>query len=97
MGRVQNYIGEANNYIKEADMFGYTPSLNINKNGDQYKTVIGGYFSLAIKITMMIYIYSVILLVINNSCDTFNEDFILTLNYDPIQFFYSDTNFMFTP
>ena len=45
----------------------------------------------------MLYIYSVLLLVINNSCDTFNEDFILSLNYDPAKFKYEDTNFIFSP
>ena len=94
--KAHKYVHKAHDYIKEYDMFGFTPSLNINKSGDQYKTVIGGYFSMAIRITLMLYIYSVILLVVNNNCDTFNEDFILTLNYDPIHFFYKDTNFIFT-
>ena len=59
--------------------------------------MIGGYISILIRIAVMLYIYSALLLVWNNSCDTFNEDFILSLNYEPASFRYQDTNFIFSP
>ena len=44
------------NFIKELDMFGYVINLNFNKNGNEYKTIIGGSMSLLIKIIIYLYI-----------------------------------------
>ena len=51
------------------DMFGYTPQLNINKEGDQYKTMVGGYISIMIIIGMGIYIYVIALKFLDEDTD----------------------------
>ena len=50
-------------------MFGYTPQLNINKEGDQYKTLVGGYISLLIMLAMGIYIYVIMLKFLDEDTD----------------------------
>ena len=42
-------------YITDLDMFGYPITLNFNKNGNEYKTIIGGTMSLLIKLTIFLY------------------------------------------
>ena len=44
------------NYVKGKDFFGHLITLNFDKQGDSYKTVVGGVFSLIIQIGMAIYI-----------------------------------------
>ena len=36
-------------------MFGYVINLNFNKNGNEYKTIIGGFVSLLIKLVIYLY------------------------------------------
>jgi hypothetical protein len=38
------------------DMYGHTININFDKKGDTHNTVIGGCFSLIIKISMLVYI-----------------------------------------
>lgn len=45
------------NYIKDFDMFGHTIQLNFNKQGDTHKTVIGGLFSILIKLFLGLYVF----------------------------------------
>ena len=66
-----SYIGEVHNTIKDADLFGYTPTLNIKKEGGEYKTIIGGYFSMIIKIGLLFYTYTLVLLIIHRDSDIF--------------------------
>ena len=42
--------------IKNHDIFGSPVSLNFNKDGSNYKTLIGGLFSLLIKVVMILFI-----------------------------------------
>ena len=42
--------------ITEFDMFGHIINLNFNKNGSEFKTPIGGAFSIVIKIVIWIYV-----------------------------------------
>ena len=44
------------NFIQDLDMFGYVINLNFNKNGNEFKTIIGGSMSLLIKIVIYLYI-----------------------------------------
>ena len=44
-------------FVKDFDMFGHTINLNFNKNGDSHKTLIGGFFSLFIKMLLGVYVY----------------------------------------
>lgn len=37
-------------------MYGHTVNLNFDKKGDTHKTLIGGFFSLLIKIAMTVYV-----------------------------------------
>ena len=38
-------------------MFGHVINLNFNRNGSEYKTPIGGCFSIVIKIVIWVYIF----------------------------------------
>lgn len=42
--------------MEDHDMFGYSVSLNFDKKGDSHNTWIGGFFSLFIKLFMVIFI-----------------------------------------
>jgi hypothetical protein len=42
--------------VKWNDWFGHTINLNFNQKGDTHNTIIGGIFSIAIKLFMFIYI-----------------------------------------
>lgn len=42
--------------IKGGDMFGHTINLNFNKEGETHNTLLGGFFSFLIRITMSIYV-----------------------------------------
>lgn len=46
----------AKNKIKEFDMFGHTISLNFDRQGDTYNTVIGGICSMIIKVFLTAYV-----------------------------------------
>jgi hypothetical protein len=50
-------MGKYKKAIAEHDMFGHIIQLNFNKEGDSHKTVIGGSFSIFIKIAMFIYVF----------------------------------------
>ena len=41
--------------IKNHDIFGTPVSLNFNQDGTNYKTLIGGLFSLLIKVVMILF------------------------------------------
>jgi hypothetical protein len=41
-----------NSCMQEYDMFGHVINLNFNKNGSEFKTPIGGCFSIVIKIVI---------------------------------------------
>ena len=43
-------------YVKSHDMFGHIVQLNFNKSGSYHKTLIGGFFSLVIKIVCLLFI-----------------------------------------
>jgi hypothetical protein len=43
--------------IKNHDLFGHLITFNFDNNGDTHKTIIGGFFSLIIKIMLSVYIY----------------------------------------
>jgi hypothetical protein len=45
------------NYIKQKDQYGHRIGLNFNKNGQEYKTFLGGFVTTAIN--MMILSYTV--------------------------------------
>ena len=38
-------------------MFGHTINLNFNKEGDSHQTLIGGFFSIFIRLAMFIYVF----------------------------------------
>ena len=42
--------------MRSNDMFGHTINLNFNKEGDSHQTLIGGFFSIFIRIAMTIYV-----------------------------------------
>ena len=45
-----------NDKLRSNDMFGHTINLNFNKEGDSHQTVLGGFFSIFIRIAMFIYV-----------------------------------------
>ena len=42
--------------MRERDIFGHSISLNFDKKGDSHRTVIGGFFSILIKVFLIVYI-----------------------------------------
>lgn len=50
-------MGKYKKMVSEHDMFGHTINLNFNKEGDSHKTLIGGFFSVFIKIAMFLYVF----------------------------------------
>ena len=42
--------------LRSNDMFGHTINLNFNKEGDSHQTLIGGFFSIFIRLAMTIYV-----------------------------------------
>ena len=44
------------NHLKDHDLFGHAVVLNFNRGGDTHKTIIGGFFSLFVKLGMLFYI-----------------------------------------
>ena len=43
-------------YVREKDMFGHTITFNFDRKGDTHNTIIGGFFSLIIKLFLYFYI-----------------------------------------
>ena len=43
--------------VRDQDMFGHVIALNFNKKGESHTTLIGGFFSVLIKIAFSIYCY----------------------------------------
>ena len=41
--------------VKDSDMFGHSVVLNFNRQGDTFKTIAGGLFSVIIKIVLIWY------------------------------------------
>ena len=68
-------------YMKELDMFGHTVQLNFNKNGDSHKTIIGGIFSVFIKMLLGLYVYLLFKRMFLNEADS-NYTRINVLNLD---------------
>ena len=56
-------------YIKTHDLFGHKIELNFNKKGSSHNTLIGGVFSILIKMVMLIYIYLLVKKLVNNEDD----------------------------
>ena len=46
-----------NDKLRSNDMFGHTINLNFNKEGDSHQTTLGGFFSVFIRIFMVIYVW----------------------------------------
>ena len=68
-------------YMKELDMFGHTVQLNFNKNGDSHKTIIGGIFSVFIKMLLGLYVYLLFKRMFLNEADS-NYTRINVMNLD---------------
>ena len=45
-----------NSVIKSQDIFGHPITLNFNRQGDTFKTLLGGYVSIMIKILVLLFI-----------------------------------------
>ena len=45
--------------LKDQDLFGHTIELNFNQDGSKHKTIVGGLFSILLKMFMFAYIYRV--------------------------------------
>ena len=52
----KKYWKKVRSQIVDCDNFGHQVVLNFNRNGDTYKTGIGGCLSLMIKIVLSIYL-----------------------------------------
>ena len=44
------------NFLRNKDLFGHLITLNFNLRGNHHKTIIGGFFSIAIKAFIHIYV-----------------------------------------
>ena len=49
-------VGDA---IKSIDMFGHPIELNFNKSGSAHQTVVGGFFSIYIRLFLLFYVVSI--------------------------------------
>ena len=49
-------IGPIREWVRCQDFFGHQVSLNFDKNGDTHNTIIGGFFSIFIRLFIMWYI-----------------------------------------
>jgi hypothetical protein len=45
--------------FKDQDLFGHQLELNFNQDGSKHKTVVGGIFSLILKMFMVAYVFRV--------------------------------------
>ena len=44
-------------WVRSQDFFGHTVTLNFDRNGDTHNTIIGGFFSMFIRIFITWYVY----------------------------------------
>jgi hypothetical protein len=51
--------------VQNQDIFGHSISINSEKGNKKYKTCIGGFFSILLKVTMFFYLLTVIILFAN--------------------------------
>ena len=78
--------------IRDHDMFGHVINLNFNRQGPTHNTVIGGLFSILIKVAMSVYVF------LNFKKLLFKEDDSIGLRYyninlnelDPVDYSTSD-------
>jgi hypothetical protein len=45
--------------LKDQDLFGHQLELNFNQDGSKHKTVVGGIFSLILKVFLLMYVFRV--------------------------------------
>ena len=51
--RYKNY----RDWLTEQDLFGHQVQMNFNQKGPTHNTCIGGFFSIIVKIAMLVYIF----------------------------------------
>ena len=60
--------------IRKRDIFGHQISLNLDDQGDSHQTVVGGIFSIFLKILMGLYIIVNFVKMIEHGDDKINEE-----------------------
>ena len=53
---MRKFKGEIAETIKDIDMFGHPIELNFNKKGSTHNTVVGGFFSIYIRMFLLFYV-----------------------------------------
>jgi hypothetical protein len=84
MGYIDKTYAKGKNYIRGNDMFGHTINLNFDKNGDTYKTSLGGTLSFMIRCAITLYVYIRLKkLAYNESDSNYTEIGVVNLDDDP--------------
>ena len=81
--------------IKDNDLFGHVVNLNFNKKGDSHNTILGGVFSIAIKLFMVVYIPLIVKkMILSEGNESIWEEFLIDKSdIQPIMP-YKDSKFM---
>ena len=54
---MKNHFKTLGNHVLDHDLFGHRIALNFNRGGDTHRTIVGGFFSIFIKIALTFYVF----------------------------------------